>query len=260
MIGALERDQLRHRRRARTTSARRTIRASATWLCRAGALEQPPYYGGADVITIPEREIVEPPSPGKAFAPDPAVIQQLGFALFNGLASGMAIFLVAVGLTWVFGILRLLNLAHGGLVMIGAYVAFTLLGRDPPSLALFLGASVAAGLVVTALGFVVDRVVLSRLRQSDPHYVLIATFALLMLCEGGVKLIWGQEVRGGEPAAGARGPGAAAGLRRLQLHAVRDRLRHPGVRGAGNGAASQLGQQGDAGARFATPGCAGCWA
>ena len=127
------------------------------------------------------------------------MIQQLSFALFNGLASGMAIFLVALGLTWVFGILRLLNLAHGAFVMIGAYVAFSITGRDPSSLGLFLAASLAAGVVVTGLGFVVDRLVLSRLRSADPHYVLIATFALLMLCEGLVKLIWGQEVVGVNP-------------------------------------------------------------
>jgi branched-chain amino acid transport system permease protein len=127
------------------------------------------------------------------------MIQQLGFALFNGLASGMAIFLVALGLTWVFGILRLLNLAHGAFVMIGAYVAFSITGRDPASLWVFLGAALAAGVAVTALGFVVDRLVLERLRTADPHYVLIATFALLMLCEGVVKLVWGEDVVGVNP-------------------------------------------------------------
>jgi branched-chain amino acid transport system permease protein len=121
-------------------------------------------------------------------------MQQLAFAVFNGLATGMGIFLVALGLTWMFGIMRMLNLAHGAFMMIGAYVAFTLVGRDPASLPLLLGASLAAGCVVTALGFVVDRVLFSRLRDADPHYVLIATFALLMLCEGLVKLVWGEGV------------------------------------------------------------------
>ena len=120
--------------------------------------------------------------------------QQLAFALFNGLATGMAIFLVALGLTWMFGILRMLNLAHGAFVMIGAYVAFTLVGRDPPSLLAFIGAALAGSAVVTALGFGVERLILARLRQADPHYVLIATFALLLVCEGLVKLVWGEGV------------------------------------------------------------------
>lgn len=53
---------------------------------------------------------------------------QLVFVFFNGLASGMAFFLVAAGLTWVFGILKILNLAHGAFFMLGAYVAYTIGG------------------------------------------------------------------------------------------------------------------------------------
>ena len=55
------------------------------------------------------------------------------FAAYNGIATGMAIFLVAAGLTWIFGILKILNMAHGHFFMIGVYVAFSIVGRHPPA-------------------------------------------------------------------------------------------------------------------------------
>ena len=118
---------------------------------------------------------------------------QWAFAVLNGLASGMGIFIIAAGLTWLFGILKILNMAHGAFMMIGAYVAFTISGHGPDSLAGFLGAAVGAGAVCAALGYVTDRVVFRRLREVDYHYVLIATFALVMVCEGAAKLIWGPD-------------------------------------------------------------------
>jgi branched-chain amino acid transport system permease protein len=117
---------------------------------------------------------------------------QIVVALLNGLSSALAVFLVAAGLTLIFGILKILNFSHGGFFMIGAYVAFALLRlAGTESLATFLGAAVAAGFAVAILGVIVERVVLRRLRGVDEAYMLIATFAVMLLCEGAVKLIWG---------------------------------------------------------------------
>jgi ABC-type branched-subunit amino acid transport system permease subunit len=121
------------------------------------------------------------------------VVAQWGFAVLNGFASGMGIFIVAAGLTWLFGILKILNMAHGAFMMIGAYVAFSIIGRDPDSVSSFIGAAIAAAVVCGALGYITDRLVFRRLREVDYHYVLIATFALVMICEGVAKLIWGSE-------------------------------------------------------------------
>lgn len=121
------------------------------------------------------------------------MINDLMFAIFNAGAFGMAIFLVAAGLTLIFGLMRLLNMAQGGFFMIGAYTAYSVMGRDPSSLGVFLGAVAVGGLVVALLGLVTDRLVLRRLRHVDPHYVLIATFALMMVCTGVTKLIWGVD-------------------------------------------------------------------
>ena len=115
------------------------------------------------------------------------------FAVFNAAAFGMAIFMVAAGLTLIFGLLRLLNMAQGGFLMIGAYTAYSVMGRDVQSLGMFLLASFIGGAVVAILGLVTDRLVLRRLRDVDPHYVLIATFALMIVCAGATKVIWGVD-------------------------------------------------------------------
>ncbi|MGK6306189.1 ABC transporter permease [Variovorax sp. DT-64] len=121
------------------------------------------------------------------------MINELMFAVFNAAAFGMAIFVVAAGLTLIFGLMRLLNMAQGGFFMIGAYTAYSVMGRDVQSLWLFLLAALVGGIVVALLGLVTDRLVLRRLRNVDPHYVLIATFALMMVCSGVTKLIWGVD-------------------------------------------------------------------
>lgn len=121
------------------------------------------------------------------------MINDLLFAVFNAAAFGMAIFLVAAGLTVIFGLLRLLNMAQGGFFMIGAYTAYSVMGRDVQSTGMFLLAALAGGIVVALLGLVTDRLVLRRLRNVDPHYVLIATFALMMVCTGVTKLVWGVD-------------------------------------------------------------------
>lgn len=113
------------------------------------------------------------------------------FTLTNGLSTGMAIFLVAAGLTLIFGILKILNFAHGAFFMIGAYVAHSIVGSNPSSLAMFVVAAAVGGVVVAVLGLATDRVVLRRLRNVDEAYMLIATFAVLLICTGIVKVIWG---------------------------------------------------------------------
>jgi branched-subunit amino acid ABC-type transport system permease component len=123
------------------------------------------------------------------------VLQNLAFAVANGLVGGMAIFLVATGLTLVFGILKILNFAHGTFFMLGAYIVTTIAGREPSSLGIFFAATFAAALVVAALGLIVDFAVLRRLRNVDEHYALIATFAVLLVCEGAVKMTWGVDPR-----------------------------------------------------------------
>jgi len=113
--------------------------------------------------------------------------------LVNSLTWAMATFLVAAGLTLVFGTLHILNFSHGGFFMIGAYAAYSLTNAlgGSTSMALYLFGALAAGVLVALLGIVIDRLVLRRLAGVEDAYVLIATYALLLVCEGSTKLIWG---------------------------------------------------------------------
>lgn len=118
---------------------------------------------------------------------------ELAFAIFNGLAAGMAAFLVAAGVTLIFGVLKILNFSHGAFFMLGAYVAFSLIGASTYSVPVLIGASLVSGAVIGLCGYLTDRIVLRRLRDFDEHYVLIATFALLLVVTGFTKLIWGLD-------------------------------------------------------------------
>lgn len=124
------------------------------------------------------------------------------FTLVNGLTTGMAVFLVAAGLTLVFGIMRILNFAHGAFFMIGAYVASSLVGSAPRSVLALVAAAVVAALVVGVLGIVVQRFILRRIQHVDEHYMLIATFAVMLVCVGFVKLVWGLEFLSVDPPPG----------------------------------------------------------
>lgn len=117
----------------------------------------------------------------------------IGLTVFNGLSWGMATFLVAAGLTLIFGILHILNFAHGGFFMIGAYLAYSAMQAIGGGLPvwLFILVALGAGIAVALLGIVVDYVIFRRLRGVEDAYVLIATYALLLVCVGAVQLVWG---------------------------------------------------------------------
>lgn len=123
------------------------------------------------------------------------MLSDFGLVAFNGLTWAMAVFLVAAGLTLIFGILHVLNFSHGGFFMIGAYVSYDLLSSlaDDVSIIGYVGAALAGGAVIGMLGYLVDRLVLRRLKGVEEAYSLIATYALLLLCEGAVKTIWGVD-------------------------------------------------------------------
>lgn len=121
------------------------------------------------------------------------MLMQVSFALINGLTLAMSIFIVAAGLTLVFGILRIMNFAHGGFFMIGAYLTFSILQHFTVSVPTYLLASALAGLIIGVIGILCDKLILGRLRHLDEAYMLIGTFGLLMVCTGAVKLIWGVD-------------------------------------------------------------------
>jgi len=115
-------------------------------------------------------------------------VQSIVHVCLAGLSSGMFIWLVASGLTLIFGVLGVLNFAHGSFYMLGAYLSFTLVRLLAPhfALALFLGP-----LAVCAVGFVVERWFLRRVYALELPYQLLLTFAFVLVFDNLVKLLWG---------------------------------------------------------------------
>ena len=117
--------------------------------------------------------------------------------IFDALSYGATLFLLSIGLTVVFGVLRVLNISHGGIYALGAYMgtwlALLVLGEKfSPWMtypALILGA-IFIGLTV---GPVIERVFLRRIYGADMHIQLLLTFSILLILDDGMKLIWGME-------------------------------------------------------------------
>jgi branched-chain amino acid transport system permease protein len=133
-------------------------------------------------------------------------MEQLGLLALNGLSWGMTVFLAAAGLTLIFGILHILNFAHGGFVMIGAYLAYSLMALFGSPTLWSLALSTAGAAVLLGIGgALLDATVFAKLRGVSESYSLIATYALLLLSQGLVKLVWGVDVLSVSPPPELRG-------------------------------------------------------
>ncbi len=107
----------------------------------------------------------------------------------NGLQLGVTLFLMSAGLTLVFGIMQVINLAHGSFYMIGAYVAATVTARSGSFLLGLAAALPAAALV----GMLVEVLVLRRLYQREHVDQVLATFGLIMFFNELTRIIWGRQ-------------------------------------------------------------------
>ncbi|MFV2093852.1 MAG: branched-chain amino acid ABC transporter permease [Hyphomicrobiales bacterium] len=109
--------------------------------------------------------------------------------LLNGFQLGVTLLLLASGLTLVFGIMGLINLAHGALYMVGAYVAASVIGISD-SFALGLIAGLAAAAVT---GMAVEAIVMRRLYARDHLDQVLATFGLILFFNEMMRILWGRE-------------------------------------------------------------------
>jgi len=107
----------------------------------------------------------------------------------NGLQFGLMLFLLAAGLTLVFGVMDMINLAHGSLYMLGAYTTATA-ATASGSFALGLATGVAATAV---LGVALEVTVLRRLYQRDHLAQVLGTFAILLMANEAVRMVWGSQ-------------------------------------------------------------------
>src|SRR6201988_4126823 len=120
------------------------------------------------------------------------------------LASAAALFLVASGLSIIFGVTRIVNFAHGAFYMLGAYFAYSLTERFSGALGFWGGIALAA-LIVAAVGVVIEMVLLRRVYHSPELFQLLATFGLTLMVQDLVVLGWGPSDLVGSRAPGFKG-------------------------------------------------------
>ncbi len=120
------------------------------------------------------------------------MLTTIAFQGLIGVSLAMYLWLISAGLTIIFGVLRIVNFAHGSLFMVGAYLAFTFYGQ----LGWPFGAAIAASLVgVGLLGLVMERGFLRRIYGIDESYQLLLTFGFILILDDTVKLVWGGVFR-----------------------------------------------------------------
>lgn len=120
----------------------------------------------------------------------------IGSALLNSLDIGLLLFIIAVGLNIVFGVLNIINFAHGALYMLGAYLAFTLINIVGMP---FWAALLLAPIGVAILAVLIDRFLLRYIYSRDIGDSLLLTFALLLIINESVRMIWGSGIQVVQP-------------------------------------------------------------
>ena len=113
--------------------------------------------------------------------------------LLNGLAGASSLFLVAAGLSLIFGVTRIVNFAHGSFFMLGIYIAYALVGQLGGGGAGFWAALLLAALAVGVLGAAVEMLLLRRIYKAPELFQLLATFALVLVFKDAALWLWGPE-------------------------------------------------------------------
>jgi len=123
-------------------------------------------------------------------------IEMSGFATavditLNSLVLGGVFLIVAVGLNIIYGLSRVMNLAHGSLYAIGAYTGYTIVSLGVN----FFAALLLAPVIVGIMGLIIERIVIAPMRKRSMIYTLILTYGLMFFLDGLIKYVWGNEPR-----------------------------------------------------------------
>jgi branched-chain amino acid transport system permease protein len=112
--------------------------------------------------------------------------------LLNSVQYGLLLFLIASGLTLIFGIMGIINLAHGSFYMIGAYLAWSFSERLGS-----LWLAIPAGIVLSvAIGVLLEWLLINRLYKRDHLYQVLLTYGLILMAEEMRSVLWGDDVHG----------------------------------------------------------------
>ncbi len=111
----------------------------------------------------------------------------------SGLTAAMFLFLIASGLSLIFGVLRVLNFAHGSFYMVGAYLAWQVVQWVGTGGGRFWLAVLGAAVGIAILGGIVERVLLRHLYGKEELYQLLFTYALVLIISDAAKVLWGTQ-------------------------------------------------------------------
>jgi branched-chain amino acid transport system permease protein len=140
-------------------------------------------------------------------------LQTVVSLLLNGLATASMLFIVASGLSLIFGVTQIVNFAHGSFYMLGAFFAYSCVTLFPGSAAGFWSGVVAAALAVAVLGALVEITVLRRLYHAPELLQLLATFGIVLIIQDVAMFVWGYEDLIGPRVPGFRGAVEFLGVR-----------------------------------------------
>jgi branched-chain amino acid transport system permease protein len=111
--------------------------------------------------------------------------------LVNGLQAGLLLFVISAGLTLSFGLMRVVNMAHGSFYMVGAFAGLTMAQMSGSFIA---GLGVAV-VISAALGWMVEHLLFRRLYPRGPFSQMLVSFGLIFVFDEMVRIIWGGEIR-----------------------------------------------------------------
>jgi branched-chain amino acid transport system permease protein len=123
----------------------------------------------------------------------------------NGLVGASTLFIVASGLSIIFGVTRIVNFAHGSFYMLGAFIAYTLVTTLPRTPLGFWGGVLVAAVAVGVIGALMEMVVLRRIYRAPELFQLLATFGVVLAIQDLALKIWGPEELLGPRVPGLRG-------------------------------------------------------
>ena len=123
----------------------------------------------------------------------------------TGLSSAAALFLVASGLSIIFGVTRIVNFAHGSFYMLGAYIGLALVEWLPRGVVPFWSAILLAAIAVGVIGVLVETTILRRIYKAPELFQLLATFGVILVIQDVALWLWGAEDKLGPRAPGLRG-------------------------------------------------------
>lgn len=107
----------------------------------------------------------------------------------NGLTNGMLLFLISVGLSLIFGVMNILNFAHGSFYMLGVYLTFFVVVQLQLP---FIISLIIAPILVAIIGGVIEIVLLRKIYHKDTSFQLLLTFTLVLIINDLVRLFWGS--------------------------------------------------------------------